>query len=139
MTDVTRRERETRQKPKTKRRVPGGTVCPHCKGRFWAPVKEVMCPHCGKRTPVEHGIVGSPMAFFGSYLEGLALSGAISRIEISHPCPRPSRRSRGLSDVCRKVIPESPHHKRATGGQNHEKELQEEMKSQSAGGRGEIE
>ena len=120
---------KTQEKPKHRRRVPSSTKCAHCKGRFWAPPGEVMCPHCGKRTTVEQGIIGSPTGFFGSLLEGIALSGSISRIEVSHPHPRPSRRSDGLSDVPRKVTSANPHQKRATEGQNREKKLQDEARS----------
>ena len=130
---------KTQGKPKHKRRVPASTTCQHCKGRFWALPGEVTCPHCGRRTLVEQGIIGSPMGFFGSLLEGIALSGSISRIEVSHPHPRPSRRSDGLSDVPRKVTSANPHQERATEGQNREKKLQDEAESECAAERGKIE
>ena len=127
------------EKPKHKRKVPSSTTCQHCRGRFWGPPGEVMCPHCGKRTTVEQGIIGSPMGFFWSLLEGIALSGAICRVEVSHPHPRPTRRSDGLSDAPRKAAPAKPHQERARKGRNREKKLQDEAKSEYARQGGKIE
>jgi len=119
----------TEKKPKHTRRVPKSTTCEHCRSRFWAPEGEVVCPHCGKRVRVEHGIVGSPAGFFRTYLEGLAVSGAFSHIYVKRVDQKPYRRSTSLSDTLRKVPSWNPRQKRATEGQNRKKKLQEEAKS----------
>ncbi len=129
MTNYTSRERDSKQESKRKRRVPSSTACDVYGERFWAPTGEVLYPYCGKRTVVEYGITGNPMGFFGSLLEGIALSGSISRIEVSHHYPLPSRRSNGLSDAWQKVIPETPHCKRHTEGRNRSFGLQGETES----------
>jgi hypothetical protein len=126
-------------KRKHTRRVPSSTTCSYCKRRFWAPEGDAICPYCGKRVRIEGGIVGSPGAFFRTYLEGLAISGAISAIYVSHPYLRQSRRSAGPSDAYQKVTSEKPHQERATEGQNHEKKLQESADSDSDRREGEIE
>jgi DNA-directed RNA polymerase subunit RPC12/RpoP len=143
MTDATRERKGarkgTQEKPKRTRKVPSSTTCMHCRGSFWAPKGEIVCPHCGKRTVVERRIVGNLIGFFRSLLEGIAVSGAFSRVEVSHPCPRPIRCSHGLSDAYQKVMPETPHQKRAAEGRNHEKRLQDEAGSEYTCGREEIE
>jgi len=121
------------QRPQHTRRVPKSTTCQHCGGRFWAPEGEVVCPHCGKRVRVEGGIIGSPAGFFRTYLEGLAVSGAFSDVQVHHPYPRHSLRSVGLSQKSLKAPFWNPHHKRATEGQNRKKKLQEEAKFVCAG------
>ncbi len=121
---------------KATRRVPKATGCPYCKRTFWSPKGWVVCPWCGKRIEVLSGIEGSLAGFFTKLLEGIAVSGGISHVEVSHPYPRPSQRSQGLVDACRKVISESPHQERATEGQNHEKELQGKTRSPQESERG---
>jgi hypothetical protein len=69
--------------PTKERRVVGATVCPHCRGKFWAPDGKRMCPWCGKHFIVTDGVHGSMVGFFSRYLEGIAVSGGISGIEVS--------------------------------------------------------
>ena len=138
MTELIRNLCRTQDKPKHTRRVPSSTTCKYCKRRFWAPKGEVVCPHCGKRVRVAQGIVGSPGAFFRTYLEGLAVSGAFSAVQVRYPYPRHSRRSTGLSQKSLKVTPEKPHQERATEGENREKKLQESADSNSDRRKGEI-
>jgi hypothetical protein len=133
MTKATQEQERIRKsaekKPKHTRRVPSSTTCEHCGGRFWAPKGEVVCPHCGKRVWVEQGIAKRPGAFLRTYLEGLAVSGAFSDVQVHHPYPQYSRRSTGLSQKSLKVPSWNPHQERATEGQNRKKKLQEEAKS----------
>jgi len=131
MTRVRRSPKDHQEdKPKHTRKVPKSTTCEYCGKRFWAPEGEVVCPHCGKRTIVQQGIIGHPASFFRTYLEGLAVSGAFSDVQVHHPYPRHSRRSTSLSDAYRKVTPEKPHQERATEGQNRKKKLQGEAMSE---------
>jgi hypothetical protein len=71
--------------------------------------------------------------FFKKLLEGIAISGGISQIDVSYPYSDRTRRSTGLSDAWRKVISETPRQERATEGRNREKKLQGETKSAEEG------
>lgn len=64
------------------RNVPKQTICPRCKEKFWAPEGKCMCPWCGKHLIVIDGVSGSMYGYFSSLLEGFALSGEISAIEV---------------------------------------------------------
>ncbi|MFH1675960.1 MAG: hypothetical protein ABIC40_02960, partial [bacterium] len=62
-------------------------------------------------------------------LEGIALTGGISRIEVSlNPTSSISKRH-GPVDACSKVISEKPHQERAAEDKNGDFKSQEEMQS----------
>jgi DNA-directed RNA polymerase subunit RPC12/RpoP len=105
---------------KATRRVPGASKCPFCKRAFWAPKGAIVCPRCGKRIEVQPGVEDSMAGFFTKHLEGIALSGGISGIDVaySYPCSHLPRSSQGLVDEGRKTAFQKPHQKRAIEGQN---------------------
>jgi hypothetical protein len=133
MTDVTPVGESTRQQARRKRQVPSSTTCIHCRRSFWAPKGWITCPRCGKQIEVTNGVEGSMAGFFKKLLEGIAISGGISQIDVSYPYSDRTRRSTGLSDAWRKVISETPRQERATEGRNREKKLQGETKSAEEG------
>ena len=77
-----RRKKQTGEQPPRTRQVPKQTVCPHCKGKFWAPGGKRMCPRCGEYLIVTDGVKGSMVGFFSRLLEGIVEMGGISEIHV---------------------------------------------------------
>ena len=128
----TKKNKESKQKSESngsERVVAKAFTCPFCKGSFWCPSGNHMCPHCGKRVDVPEGVQGSIFGFFSKQLEGIACTGGISRIEISYTAPRQSRSATTPVDACEKVISEKPHRERAAEDKNGDFKSQEELQS----------